>query len=105
MLPERATRRTCHKLPSIQALLQRLLSMLLCLAIWTTTLRLYHRLSNMNPDWIVPSWTAFFAIVGAVSFVVGCVSVFVMGESSTCEADVGLGGRFEDAKVEGRGLK
>ena len=80
MLPERATRRIPNKLPSVQALLQRLLSILLCLAIWTTTLRLYHRLSIVNPAWMIPSWSAFFAIVGAVSFVVGCVSVFVMGE-------------------------
>lgn len=80
MLPERATRRTPQKLPSVQTLLQRLLSILLCLAIWSTALRLYHRLSNMNPDWTVPSWTAFFAIVGAVSFVAGCVSVFVVGQ-------------------------
>lgn len=101
MLPERATRRTSHKLPSIQALLQRLLSILLCLAIWTTTLRLYHRVSSVNPNWIVPSWTAFFAIVGAVSFAVGCVSVCVMGESINYEADVVPGGRFEDVKVEG----
>lgn len=99
MLPERATRRTSQKLPSIQALLQRLLSILLCLAIWTTTLRLYHRLSEANPEWMVPSWTAFFEILGVVSFVAGCVSVFVIGheqeQAGGGQRDVGMKGAMD----------
>ena len=101
MLPERATRRSPQKLPSIQTLLQHLLSILLCLAIWSTTLRLYHRLSNVNPDWMVPSWIAFFAIVGVVSFAVGCVSVFVLGHDRS-QAD---GARRGSIDVECRGKK
>lgn len=72
MLPERAVRKTFLRV-------HHLVSVLLCVAIWATTLRIYQRLAGFNPNWMVPSWTAFFAIVGAVSFIVGCVSVFVLG--------------------------
>lgn len=100
MLPEQATRRTPPRLPSIQALLQRLLSILLCLAIWTTTARIYTRLVGTNPEWMIASWPAFFAIVGAVSFVVGCVSVFVLGGAAGCdESKVGGGESLEAGEV------